>query len=82
MVPFLIMVFIRDASDKDTCDAYERHFRALAIVAQQLNVPAEEVDSLIADVLLTTLTHRRPIADVEKWLAAALTFAVRHREQH
>lgn len=81
VVPFPAMFLIQDASDKDLEAAYERHFAALAVVAEKLNVPAEDADSLIEDVLLTTLAHRRPVADVDKWLAAALTYAVRHRER-
>jgi hypothetical protein len=59
-------------------DDYDRHFAALSALAADLNIPPDEAEELIHDVLTSTLVSGQ-IKDVDAWLAAAFTSAVNHR---
>ena len=59
-------------------DDYDRHFATLSALATELNIPSEEAEELIHDVLTSTLVSG-PIKDIDAWLAAAFTSAVNHR---
>lgn len=72
------MILLPDSSDEEIAAAYERHFAALARIAKELNVPAEEADTLINTVLLGAL-RPRAVSDVEMWLRAALTSALEYQ---
>jgi hypothetical protein len=65
--------------DEDAAEAeYLRRFDTLARMAADLDLPPDEAEELISDILLSTLV-RRHISDVDAWLAAALTIAVNER---
>ncbi len=68
-----------DAKREDTAAEYGRHFDALSRLAEELKVPQGEAEELINDILLSTL-FRRPITDLDTWLAGAFTTAVKNRE--
>lgn len=54
---------------------YLRHFETLAKMAQNLELPRDEAEELIADILTSALV-RRNIEDMDAWLQAAFTSAV------
>lgn len=81
MLPSVRMIFLPDSSDQDIAAAYQRYFAALATIADQLNVPRSEAEPLIQDILIVSLTHRRPVPDVDMWLRAALTSAIAFRRE-
>ncbi|HEY0372794.1 MAG TPA: hypothetical protein VGD79_12370 [Thermoanaerobaculia bacterium] len=65
--------------DVDTAGAeYDRLFGNLVQMAADLDVPPDEADRLIGDVLLSTLVGRH-MNDIDRWVAAAFTFAVSQR---
>jgi len=63
---------------RDTAAAeaeYLRHFETLAKMAENLKLPPDEAEELIADILTSALV-RRHIEDMDAWLQAAFTSAV------
>ncbi|HEX6096703.1 MAG TPA: hypothetical protein VF432_10300 [Thermoanaerobaculia bacterium] len=67
--------------DEDAAEAeYLRRFDTLARMAADFDIPPDEAEELISDILLSTLV-RRNISDIDAWLAAALTAAVSQRGQ-
>ena len=64
---------------EDAAAEYLRHFAALSRLAEDLKVPAGEAEELINDILMSTL-FKRPITDLDTWLAGAFTTAVKNRE--
>jgi DNA-directed RNA polymerase specialized sigma24 family protein len=74
------MLTSNDGTDADMAAAYERHFNALAQLAVQMNIPPEEAEEIISNVLLSALSGR-PIADIDTWLAAAFTSTVESRKE-
>ncbi|HEX6098986.1 MAG TPA: hypothetical protein VF432_21910 [Thermoanaerobaculia bacterium] len=59
-------------------EEYDRLFDALAELAEDLDIPLDEAEGLINDVLLSTLVKRN-ITDIDTWVAAAFTSAVSQR---
>jgi hypothetical protein len=57
---------------------YGRLFETLADLAADIDIPLDQAEELINDVLLSTLLSRH-INDVDAWVAAAFTSAVNHR---
>jgi hypothetical protein len=62
--------FHETAEDELTA-AYTQQYTALALMAEELHIPAEEADELIPVILLATLLEK-PTGDPDKWLAGAL----------
>lgn len=63
---------------RDTAAAeaeYLRHFEALAKMAENVAIPRDEAEELIADILTSALV-RRHIEDMDAWLEAAFLSAV------
>lgn len=57
---------------------YDRLFEALAEKAADLDIPPEDAEELINDVLVSTLVSRH-IDDVDTWVTAAFLSAAKHR---
>jgi hypothetical protein len=60
---------------------YQRLFGTLTDLAAELDVPSDDAEEIIAEVLMSTLTSRH-ITDVDTWVKAAFTRAVGHRGEH
>ena len=57
---------------------YGRLFGALADLAADLDIPRDEAEELISDILLSTLANQH-VHDVDAWVTAAFTSAASQR---
>lgn len=67
---------VRDTSAAEA--EYLRRFEILAKMAEKLDLPSDDAEEIIDDVLTSALV-RRNIEDMDAWLRAAFTSAVNAR---
>jgi hypothetical protein len=72
-----VLQSLAGTSTTDLASTYERYYEGLAALAEKLEIPPEEAEELIANILISTLLLKRPAGDVERWLVAALHDAAR-----
>lgn len=67
-------------SDLDFERIYNDQFPALMDLALSKDIPREEAEQLIHEILLVSLLKLRRIDDIESWLTGALNRAITRRK--
>ncbi|HYI12560.1 MAG TPA: hypothetical protein VEK57_26145 [Thermoanaerobaculia bacterium] len=66
-------------SDHDSGTTSELLISPWTFFLQDFNIPGDEAETLVDEVLIASIRHVPAMTDVEEWLTAAVTSAAKRR---